>query len=177
MNDDEKAMEIAQTYLGNLLEDSDLTQRVKSARTLENYLEVYLSQTDSSKGRIQAQSTSGIAVGIIKSRDWSLRQEDVFVTESGNLLLIHLQDQRLMVLSFTEPVEDRAIELVHLGHVLGNHHWPIIIQKNKIYLQLVIDAAVIEATIRDFQIPGLKIEYESRSPSKHLNFSHHHHHS
>ncbi len=170
-----KTTEIAQTYLGNLAEDTNLAQRVKSVRDLDQCLEVYLSQTDSPKGRIQAQSTSGITVGIIKSRDWSLRQEDVFVTESGNLLLIHLQEQRLMVLSFTEPVADRAIELVHLGHVLGNHHWPITIGKNKIYLQPVVDPAIIEATIKDFQIPGLRINYESRSPEQHLHFSHHTH--
>ncbi|WP_319419565.1 urease accessory protein UreE [Pleurocapsa sp. FMAR1] len=170
-----KTTEIAQTYLGNLTEDTNLAQRVKSVRDLNQCLEVYLSQTDSPKGRIQAQSTSGITVGIIKSRDWSLRQEDVFVTESGNLLVIHLQEQRLMVLSFTEPVADRAIKLVHLGHVLGNHHWPIIIGKNKIYLQPVVDPAVIEATIKDFQIPGLRINYESRSPQQHLHFSHHTH--
>ena len=170
-----KTIEVAQTYLGNLTEDSNLAQRVKSARAQDHCLEVYLSQTDSGKGRIQAQSTSGITIGIIKSRDWSLRQEDVFVTESGNLLLIHLQEQRLMVLSFTEPVEDRAIELVHLGHVLGNHHWPIIIRKNKIYLQLIVDAVIVEKTIGEFHIPGLRIDYELRSPEAQLHFSYHSH--
>lgn len=171
-----KTIEIAQTYLGNLSEDASLAQRVKSARDLDQCLEVSLSQTDRGKGRIQAQSTSGITIGIIKSRDWSLRQGDVFVTESGNLLLIHLQEQRLMVLSFTEPVANRAIELVHLGHVLGNHHCPITIRNNKIYLQPTVDTTIIEKTIRDFQIPGLRIDYESRSPEKYLHFSHHTHH-
>ncbi|MGB3640688.1 MAG: urease accessory protein UreE [Rivularia sp. (in: cyanobacteria)] len=170
-----KTIEIAQNYLGNITEDASLAQRVKLARELDHCLEVYLSQIDSCKGRIQAQSISGITVGIIKSRDWSLRQEDVFITESGKILLIYLQEQKLMVLSFTEPLEDCAIELVHLGHVLGNHHWPIIIRKNKIYLQLTVDAAIIEATIGNFQIPGLKIDYESRSPEEHFNFSHHSH--
>ncbi len=172
----EQIREIAETYLGNLTKDTNLSQRVKSARTLDKYLEISLSQTDSGKGRIQAQSTSGIIVGIIKSRDWSLSEGDVFITKSGQLLLIHLQEQRLMVLSFTEPVENHAIELVHLGHVLGNHHWPIIIKKNKIYIQLIIDAAIIEATIAKFQIPGLKIDYELRSPQENFDFSHHNHH-
>ena len=171
-----KTTEIAQTYLGNLTEDTNLAQRMKTARDLGQCLEVYLSQSDRKKGRIQAQSTSGITLGIIKSRDWSLRQEDVFVTESGNLLLIHLQEQKLMVLSFTEPVADYAIKLVHLGHVLGNQHCPIVIRNQKIYLQSTGDTAVIEKIINDFQIPGLRIEYESRSPQEHLHFSHHNHH-
>ena len=172
-----KTIEIAQTYLGNTAEDTSLAQRMKSARDLKQCLEVSLTQSDCAKGRIQAQSTSGVSVGIIKSRDWSLRQGDVFIAESGSLLLIHLQEQRLMVLSFTEPLADLAVELVHLGHVLGNQHCPIIIRGSKIYLQPTGDTAKIEATIKDFQIPGLRIKYELRSPEKHLHFSHHHHHS
>ncbi len=171
----EQIRQIAETYLGNLTKDANLVQRVKSARTLDNFLEIYLSQTDSGKGRIQAQSTSGTIVGIIKNRDWSLCEGDVFITQSGKLLLIHLQEQKLMVLSFTEPVENYAIELVHLGHVLGNHHWPIIIKKNKIYIQLIIDAPIIEETIAKFKIPGLKIDYESCSPQENFHFSHHSH--
>ena len=179
-----KTIEIAQTYLGNLAEDTSLAQRAKSARDRQQCIEVSLTQSDRAKGRIQAQSTSGVTVGIIKSRDWSLRQGDVFITKSGSLLLIHLQEQRLMVLSFTEPAADLAIELVHLGHVLGNQHCPIIIRNRKIYLQPTGDTAIIEATIKDFQIPGLKIDYESRSeamplglsPEEHLHFSHHNHH-
>ena len=115
----DQAREIAQSYLGNLTKDLNLAQRINSIRTLDNCLEIYLSQTDRCKGRILAESTSGIIVGIIKSRDWSLSEGDVFITKSGKLLLIHIQEQKLMVLSFTEPVENYAIELVHLGHVLG----------------------------------------------------------
>ena len=173
-----KTIEIAQTYLGNLTEDTSLAQRVKTARNLEQCLNVSLTQSDRAKGRIQAESSSGISVGIIKNRDWSLRQGDVFITESNKLLLIHLQEQRLMVLSFTEPATNRAIELVHLGHALGNQHCPITIRDSKIYLQPTGDTNIIEKTIRDFQIPGLKIDYESKSPQEHLYFSHHtHHHS
>ncbi|MDE5082212.1 MAG: urease accessory protein UreE [Trichodesmium sp. St15_bin1_1] len=173
----DQTREIAETYLGNLTKDANLAQRVETAYTLNNCLETYLSQTDSGKGRILAESTSGTIVGIIKSRDWSICEGDVFITKSGKLLLIHLQEERLMVLSFSEPVENHAIELVHLGHVLGNHHWPIIIKKNRIYVQLIVDSGIIEATIAKFQIPGLKIDYELRSPQEHFQFSQHSHHS
>ncbi|AFY36704.1 hypothetical protein Lepto7376_0260 [[Leptolyngbya] sp. PCC 7376] len=168
-------IEIAQNYLGNLAEDNDLAQRVSAAKAKGDCLEVSLSQTDRGKGRIQATATTGISVGIIKSRDWSLRPDDVLLTESGDLLLVHLQEQKVMVLSFAESIENHAIKLVHLGHTLGNHHWPITIHDHKIYLQLVADESVVEKTIHDFHIPGLKIDYEWRSPQQSLHFSHHHH--
>ncbi|MBR8835592.1 MAG: urease accessory protein UreE [Stigonema ocellatum SAG 48.90 = DSM 106950] len=168
--------ELAQTYLGNSLENVSLFEQIEKARSEEQCYEVHISQTDSRKGRIHAHTTTGVAVGIVKSRDWSLREGDVLETQEGRLLLIHLQDQKVMVLSFTEPVTDRAIELIHLGHVLGNHHWPIIVLDGKLYVQLAADVEVMESTIRGFQIPGLQIDYEVRSPQGHLDFSQHNHH-
>lgn len=164
--------EVADQYLGNIQENAELSQRL--AR--ENCLEVHLSPSDRVKGRIHAHTDSGVAVGIIKSRELSLQEGDVFQTESGKLVLIHLQSQKLMVLSFSSSTADTLpTKLIHLGHVLGNHHCPIIVRKNKIYLQLTVDAAVMEETIADFQIPGLKIDYELRSPSEYLNFYDHTH--
>ena len=163
--------ELAQTYLGNSIEDVSLAERLKQARALGQCLDVHISQTDSRKGRIHAHTTSGIAVGIVKSRDWALRDRDVLETEQGRLLLVNLQAQKVIVLRFTEPVPDCTIKLIHLGHVLGNHHWPIIVQDHQIYVELVVDAEVIESTIREFEIPGLQIDYELRSPHAPLEFS------
>ena len=168
-------IEIAQTYLGNLTENSSLSERVTLARQKKACLETYLGQDDRAKGRIQAQSTSGISLGIIKSRDWSLRSQDVFQTDSGKLLLIHLQQQKLMVLSFAQPATASAAELVKLGHVLGNQHYPIEIVQEKIYLQAT-NFALAEKTIQELQIPGLAIDYEWRSPERTLSFSSPHHH-
>ncbi|BAZ48126.1 hypothetical protein NIES4103_07310 [Nostoc sp. NIES-4103] len=168
--------ELAQTYLGNYLEDVSLSERIEKTRSLGLCLEVHISQTDSRKGRIHTYSTSGVTVGIIKNRDWSLREGDVLETEQGKLLIVYLQDEKVMVLTFTEPVTQNPIELIHLGHVLGNHHWPIIVQDNKLYIQLVADVEVIESTIRHFKIPGLQIDYELQSAERHLDFSQHHHH-
>jgi urease accessory protein len=169
-------IEITQTYLGNLREDSSLAARVNQARQQEACLNVNLSQSDRRKGRIQAYSTSGETIGIVKSRDWTLRTEDVFLTESDRLVVIQLQEQELLVLSFEQHVTASPTELVHLGHVLGNHHYPITIANQKIYLQPGADLAIVEQTIKQLQIPGLIINYEMRSP-EHLNFapqSHHH---
>jgi urease accessory protein len=169
-------MEIAQNYLGNLTEDSSLVAKVTQARQQGSCLDVSLNQGDRSKGRIQAHSTSGEAIGIIKSRDWSMREADVFRTQSDRLVVIQLQEQELLVLSFEQPITASATELVHLGHILGNHHYPITIANQKIYLQPGADLRIVEQTIKQLQIPGLIINYEMRSPDF-LNSapqSHHH---
>lgn len=167
--------ELAQRYLGNYLQESELAQQVEDHRRDRTCLEVYLSPADSLKGRIHAQSTSGESVGIIRGRERPLVDGDVFSTERDRLVVVHLEDQKVIVLSFAGEASGHELNLIHLGHTLGNHHWPILVQSDRIYVQLAADATLIEATIRSFAIPGLLIHYESRSPGQQIFFTAHTH--
>lgn len=88
-------IELAETYLGNITDNNSLSEQIKKALSQEQCLEVYLSQPDSGKGRIFTHSNCGNEIGIIKSRDWVLREGDVFQTEQNKFLLIHLQQKKL----------------------------------------------------------------------------------
>ncbi len=165
--------EIAQTYLGNINDNSDLAELVK----IETYLEVFLQESDRNKGRIHAHTIDGVAVGIIKSRDRSLESGDLFKTNSGQLVLIQLQAQKLMVLDLSS-LEGKFCQtkLVSLGHTLGNHHYPIVIHNQKIYIQLITDKLILEKLIKDLNIIGLQITYEMHSFNHKITFISHNHH-
>ncbi len=167
--------QIANTWLGNYNIDATLARQIEQERVAGGCLEVYLHPDNNSKGRIYARSTSGVAVGIIKEREVSLNSGDVFKTEQGRLLVVHIKAQTVIVISFVGEVGDRALELIHLGHVLGNHHYPILLNAGKIYVELVAPFEVIAATIERFNIPGLCVNYEVRSPDQKLIFSPHSH--
>lgn len=167
---------LAETYLGNQVADSALQQQVEQARRAETLLEVYLQTDDRAKGRIHAHSTTGIELGIMKSRDHTLNAGDVFITQSKQLLLIHLHAQTVMVLSFQGDATGHAIDLIYLGHVLGNHHWSILVENDRLYVEMLAEPAVMETTVRTVNLPGLCIDYEVRSPASPLQFSSHSHH-
>lgn len=166
---------IAQTFLGNTLKDAALRDRVEQSRRTGECLEVELTQNDSLKSRIHAQASNGNTVGIIKERGWLVTEGDVFETDLKQLLVIHLQAQKVMVLRCDPAQPASALTLIHLGHVLGNHHYPILVATDCIFVQLVADQQVIEATIENFQIPGLSITYELRSFDQQLAFQPHAH--
>ncbi len=167
--------EVAQKYLGNIAEDSTLEQRLKIAQDANSCLEVYLQKSELAKGRILTTTTSGKEIGIIKSRDLVLRSGDVLETAIGNLLLIKLKSEKLMVLSFEQPLKDNFfMDLVSLGHILGNHHYPIKIDQNKIYVRLITDAKVIIKMISQLNIPGLKITFETNIEQEIPNPTHSH---
>jgi urease accessory protein len=172
--------EVAQSYLGNCLEDSSLYEQVKSAQASNRCFEVELSEADCAKSRIHLKLRPDFEVGIIKERGWNLREGDVFKTEGDRLLLIHLEPQQLVTLSIPDisPESMRPeflLSLIHLGHSLGNHHCPILIAEDKIYIQLAGNREVIESTIQAMNVPGLAITYETRSATQHLAFPKHSH--
>jgi urease accessory protein len=166
------APHLAQTYLGNLQQDAQLATQL----THTDYLEVKLAPSDCGKGRIYTQTTQGDPIGIMKDRQWILADGDVLQTTTGQLVVIHLQAQKVMVLRIDHTIAaDHALALIHLGHTLGNHHWPILLEADKIYVQPSENSAMLEDTLQGFQIPGLTIDYEMRSPTHSLSFSHHQH--
>jgi urease accessory protein len=167
---------LTETYLGNQEIDRSLQQQVLQAQQAGALLEVYLQPEDSGKGRIHAFSTTGIELGIIKSREQSLGTGDLFAMQSGQLLLVNLTEQTVMTLSVNGDVSKHAIDLIYLGHVLGNHHWPILVQGDRIYVEMVADRTVMETTVRNVNIPNLCIDYEVRSSVNQIHFSSHSHH-
>lgn len=164
-------MEIAQTYLGNINQDPNLALSIAK----QTCLEVSLQDSDRQKGRIHAHTNSGVAVGIIKGRDRTLQDGDLYQTDSQKLVLIRLQERELLVLDFSQVDSKVAIvKLVELGHTLGNHHFPIVVKNSQIYVQLVTDKSSLEKLINSTQIPSLKYSYH-QSDDRELIFSKHTH--
>lgn len=164
--------EVAKVYLGNISQNSTLAQKVTQADRL---LEVTLQESDRSKGRILAQSTDGVAIGIVKDRELKLQEGDVFQTTENNLVLIHLETETLMVLTLDEAIDFfSAMKLVRLGHVLGNQHYPIKIEGNKIYVRSICDRLLLTRTIEELSFSGITITWEQTAKMQDAIVHHHH---
>ena len=170
--------EVAKVYLGNIHQDSVLAQKVAQERKKHRVLEVELQSSDRAKGRILVQSTQGAIVGIVKSRDFRIQPGDVFQTIKGNLVLVELKAETLMVLSLTKLINSQstAMKLVRLGHLLGNQHYPIKIEGHKIYVRLMNDKSVLTKMIEELNLSKLDITWETVAVTDLPTHSHHPHH-
>ena len=167
---------IAKQYLGNINQNYELVERVNQAKKANKYLEIEIQESDRIKGRIFTKSVSGVTIGIIKNREFLLKTGDILETELGDLILIKLQEEKAMVLTITAPVtKNNALDLVRLGHLLGNNHYPIKIQDNKIYVRLVTNPKVMEKNMQQLNITGLEIGYTTQSINyDNQDLTHHH---
>ncbi|MGB3768838.1 MAG: hypothetical protein WA947_19965 [Phormidesmis sp.] len=173
---------LAETYLGNVGESDELAQRVLRSQKDGNCLEVMIERCDRTKGRILASTHSGQTVGIIKGRDWLLRDGDALSAEDKRLVLVSIQAQTLIALKFANNEDNNPAALIRLGHVLGNRHWPVTLREQTLYVELVAEAALVESTLKEtaarLEIKGLQIEQVERSAQDALDFhtdSAHHH--
>jgi len=182
-NRDSNAPIVADTYLGNLHQNPTLASKINLAKPIT----VEISQQDCRKGRIFVKAETGESVGIVKSRDWLLKDGDVMATQSQQRVIIQLQQQQVVAIRFDPLAHNHAVHLVYLGHVLGNHHWPITVQGHILYVELVTDAEIVESTVLEIvkmhDIEGLSLCVETRNAEQFISFeqqqdrhSHAHHH-
>ncbi|MEM9215359.1 MAG: urease accessory protein UreE [Cyanobacteria bacterium P01_F01_bin.150] len=177
------SIDCTQTYLGNYFQKRQLQQKIDTARSLDGVIDIELTQAEQKKSRIYTKTKSGDAIGLLKKRDWTFTDGDVFQLEGDRFLLIHLHPQILMTLSLESNHSTDLLKLIYLGHTLGNHHYPIVVTVDKIYVQIPDDSSHLETSIKELNIKGLRIGYETRwqslpeekSPDQILQFTHHSH--
>ena len=81
-----------------------------------------------------------------------------------------------MLLSFTSSdLQSNSLDLVRLGHLLGNNHYPIKIQDNQIHVSLVTNPKILEQQIKQLKIQNLKVSYTNQVMEfESHEFIHHH---
>lgn len=146
----------ARHYFGNIHNKPELKTQIQE----ETCLTVEIHPEENRKGRIYSQTRQGEAVGIIKQRSQPLQEGDVFQTDQGPWLLIFLARESVMVLRWDPNYPYQLQDFINLGHVLGNHHYPIQVQENCIYIKLMTEPKRMEALIHSLGIPRLEISYE-----------------
>lgn len=172
---DDTAALVASHYLGNISENQDIAIQVSQAQQQRQCLTVSIGRNDCGKGRVFAQTDTGQSVGIVKGRDWRLRDGDVLRAQDGQLIVITLQKQLVIALQFERKAHNTPVNLMRLGHIIGNRHWPVTLRGETLYVEVAANADVVEATIREamqtINIQGLHIVREFKMAAQALDFA------
>ncbi|MEM6598309.1 MAG: hypothetical protein AAF635_09080 [Cyanobacteria bacterium P01_C01_bin.69] len=165
---------VADQYLGNTHESKEIALQISQAQAQQLCLEVAIARQDCGKGRIFTQTEAQQPIGIVKERTWRLRDGDVLCAQSGQLVLVSLQKQPVIALQFERKALNVPVNLMRLGHIVGNHHWPMALKEETLYVEVANNADVIESTLREaaksLNIKGLHIVREYKTAEQALDF-------
>ena len=124
-------IEISQVF-SNIHHDNEILKLLDS-----NSDELHLSRIELSKNRMRKNSKNGLDLGMNFPSGTHLHDGDVLKVKE-NLIVIKQMPEKTIVLKLKNNVSND--ELILLGHIIGNRHKAIQLQKEKIFFPIINDA-------------------------------------
>jgi len=156
-------MLVADTYLGTV-DDAALQRRLDR----EDTIAVTLDETERRRSRVRTATQDGTAVGVVVGRE--LRDGDVLDAD-GTLVVVSLADVAAMVVDVADAAgaaddaTSAILDVLRLGHAVGNRHWDLAIDGTRAYLPRTEDPERMEAAVRPLLPAGATITYEDVTPA------------
>ncbi|MCU4802115.1 urease accessory protein UreE [Halobacteria archaeon HArc-gm2] len=153
-------MLVADSYVGNVDEDSDLAERLDA----EDALTVTVGETERRRSRFRTTGDDGTDLGVVVGRE--LRAGDV-LSADGRLVTVSLEPVDAMVVDLGGVDADSAAvaTALELGHAVGNRHWDLAVEGQRAYLPMADSRERMEAELEPHLPQGATIGYDEVSPA------------
>ena len=116
-------MLVINTILGNVYDESNLSQRIEDARNNQTLKQLFLSRDQMEKSRLRTETEDGEELGLSFEPGTVLHNGDVLEIDS-TLIVIHQLPEKIIRVSINEHHRSTSL-LVQIGHIIGNRHRPI----------------------------------------------------
>jgi urease accessory protein len=145
--------------VGNVDRDPALADAVaehEAAGTLET---IVLDDTERRRSRLRVTTDSGTDLGVLVDQP-ELAAGDVLVLDDDRAVVVAFEEREAFVVEF--PAAEAAVATgVELGHRIGNQHWDIAVEGERIYLPVDADRAIIENVLGPYIPEGATTHYET----------------
>ena len=156
-------MIVIETVRGNVHRDPRLTTAYRDAQAAGRVDEVRLTPLEAQKGRLRVTSIHGTPFGLSLGRGAVVCDGDVlYQDDSGSMVVARITPEEVLVIT-VRPQASPADVLrvaVHLGHVLGNQHWPIMVEGASVYVPVSVDRTVMETVLRTHGLEGIEYRFD-----------------
>lgn len=160
-------MIVVEEIVGNVGEDARLRDLYRQWQAAGRAETVELTPLEAQKGRLRTVTDAGTPLGLSVGRGTSLCDGDVLYLneEEGRMIVARLKPEEVLVIT-VKPAASAAELLrvaVHLGHVLGNQHWPVKIEGMSVSVPLSVDKKVMETVLKTYDLQGIEYRFEQGS--------------
>jgi urease accessory protein len=161
---------VVDTVLGNVHHDEHLALSVQAKEKDGTALHIRISASDAQRRRLRVSAESGTEVGINIAHGAALQDGDVLAptADANRVVVVEVAPSEAMAirLSGEVPAEELFAYGVRVGHMLGNQHWPIQVEKNVVLTPVNIDHKVMETVVTTHGFEGLTWEFIPVEPGR-----------
>ena len=161
-------MYVVNRLLGNIHKDESLALEVQRREKLGEVDTVSLAFHDAGRRRLRVKSANGRSLGVDLGTADVLKDGDLLALEEDLTLLVLVQiapsEAMALRLGKEMPTEELFAFGVRLGHMLGNQHWPIRVERDVVLAPVSIDRKVMETVVRTHGFDGIEWEFVPVEP-------------
>ncbi len=164
--------------IGNIFHDKVLGEKFEQLRYTPKCEVVKISRTELEKTRLRVKTNQGTDLGLILNSAPKLHNGDVLLNTPEKMVVIEQIPEKVISIKIKKLAEDSQNETsVILGHIIGNRHRPIQIDKNCIVSFPILADSEVEVFKKLFSkiINQLEIKVENRifEPKKEMDVHEH----
>ena len=151
------------SVLGNVFYDTEFAEKFKKLRGTANCELIKMSRSELDKTRFRVNTDKGSDVGMVLSTVSKLHNGDVLLSDSERLIVIEQIPEKVISIKTKENKKSEKT-LVTLGHIIGNRHRPIQIEKDGKIIFPILSESEIEVFKKLFSniIDSIDIKVEER---------------
>lgn len=118
------------SVIGNIFQDKDLADHFEKIQKTMACEILKFSRSELDKKRFRKQTDKGTDVGCILDSEEKLHNGDVLFSNPEKFIVIEQTPEKIVSIKLKKTKDNSEEILVKLGHIIGNRHRPIQIEKS-----------------------------------------------
>jgi urease accessory protein len=129
------------SVIGNVFQDKELADKFEKLQKTMAFEVLKFSRSELDKTRFRKQTDKGTDIGCILDSEHKLHNGDVMYSNTEKFIIIEQIPEKVISIKIKKIEANSDEILVKLGHIIGNRHRPIQIDKNgKIIFPILSDS-------------------------------------
>lgn len=127
------------TIVGNIFHDKELMNKFKQMESQKKCERMKILRHELERGRIRKTTDLGTDIGLILNSQ--LYHGDVIMADQEKFVIVEQLPEKVISIKI-KNLKDNPVNLVTLGHIIGNRHKPIMINDDTLSFPIHVDSEV-----------------------------------
>ena len=127
------------TVVGNIFRDRELMNKFKQMESQKKCERMKILRHELERGRIRKTTDLGTDIGLILNSQ--LYHGDVIMADQEKFVIVEQLPEKVISIKI-KNLKDNPVNLVTLGHIIGNRHKPIMINDDALSFPIHADSEV-----------------------------------
>ena len=150
------------SVMGNIFDDKKLMTKFNQMESQKSCERLKISRLETERSRIRKKTDLGTDIGLILDSGTKLHHGDVIVSNLKKFIIIEQLPEKVISIKIRK-LKENSVELVTLGHIIGNRHKPIVIKDDVLSFPIQADSEVdVFKKLLSYIINNLEIKVEEQ---------------